>query len=359
MGAIAKQGNSSAFVLLCGCPRSGTTLVAQHFGRSLGIAMPDETHFIPHFRRFLWLWGDLRRPQKQRTLLEALTAYAAIWTYYGSRSADAARLASVSLHPVLERMAPLEGGFADVLATAYRAYADQTGFPYFGDKSASFEPENIDLYDRSVRDLRVIHLIRDGRDVYRSWSAEWFGPRTAADAAFAWKRHIRVRRAWGARNPSRYLEIRYEDFVSDTAVELRRVADFLGLPEPRGELYEDVLGRALSGEAAHAKLRQGVDPSNAGRWRELPREQVRTFEFVAGRALETCDYPVERRVYSYFEKIRFSLRSVTGLLNRIVSSNFYLRRARAWMPLLLRMAQWLRIPLNRLVGAVVTSTPII
>jgi hypothetical protein len=62
MARAESRAHKPAFILLCGCPRSGTTLVSRHLGSALNIAVPDETHFIPHFRRYLRLWGNLDDP---------------------------------------------------------------------------------------------------------------------------------------------------------------------------------------------------------------------------------------------------------------------------------------------------------
>ena len=331
------------FILLCGCPRSGTTLLAQHFGSALNIAMPDETHFIPHFRRYLALWGDVNDPTRQRDLLAAMAAYTLIWVYRGARARDPDRVSGISLYPVLERMQPVEGGLQRILDAVYRTYAERIGMPFYGDKSASFEPENLALYDGSVDNLRVIHLIRDGRDVYRSWRAVWFGPRSAAEAAWAWRRHVEGRRVWARSNADRYLEIRYEDFLAEPQATLANVARFLGIPGPNAVAAKDVLGTAMKTETTHSKLGEPIDPSNMGRWRDLPARDVQLFEFIAGDTLKACGYPVAGGEFRPTKRFGLHVRSRLGLLEGMLTVNFYLRRARALMPLLFRMMQLLRI----------------
>jgi hypothetical protein len=341
------QADSTAakpgFILLCGCGRSGTTLLAQHFGTALNIAMPDETHFIPLFRRYLALWGDVNDPARQRDLLAAMAAYTLIWVYRGSRSRYPDRVLGVSLYPVLERMQPVDGGFQQILDSAYRTYAGRIGMPFYGDRHASFEPENLALYDSSVDNLRVIHMMRDGRDVYRSWRAVWYGTRSAAEAAWAWRRHIEVRRVWARSNKDRYLEIRYEDFIAEPQATLVKVAQFLGIPGPTAAAATDVLGDALKSEPTHLKLAEAPDPSNTGRWRDLPARDVQLFEFIAGDTLKACGYPVAGDEFRPTKRVGLYVRSRLGLLEGMLTVNFYLRRARELMPLLFRMMQFLRI----------------
>ena len=48
-------------VIMVGAPRSGTYWVVDLLKSRFGIELPSETHFIPLFHRYLWLWGDLSR----------------------------------------------------------------------------------------------------------------------------------------------------------------------------------------------------------------------------------------------------------------------------------------------------------
>ena len=346
MARAESRAHKPAFILLCGCPRSGTTLLSRHLGSALNIAVPDETHFIPHFRRYLRLWGNLDDPAHQRDLCAAMAAYTKIWVYRGMRARDPDRLIGISLYPILERMKPVAGGFQQILQTAFRTYADGIGMPFYGDKSASFEPENLALYDSSVDNLRVIHLIRDGRDVYRSWHAQWFGPRTVAEAAAMWKRHVEGRRLWARANKDRYFEIRYEDFVADPHATLVGVAQFLGIPGPDADAAKDVLGSVLSGEAGHSKLAEPIDPNNTDRWRELPLKDLKLFEFVAGDTLKACGYSVAHDEYLVAKQINLYLRSRLGLLDQLFTANFYLRRIRALLPLIFRFLQFFHISVD-------------
>ena len=52
-----RQKNKLLF--LVGCPRSGTYLLMDILERHFDVCVMSETHFIPIFRKFLWLYGDL------------------------------------------------------------------------------------------------------------------------------------------------------------------------------------------------------------------------------------------------------------------------------------------------------------
>ena len=48
-------------VFIVGCPRSGTYLLLKLISVNLDFASPIETHFIPYFRRYCFLYGNLEK----------------------------------------------------------------------------------------------------------------------------------------------------------------------------------------------------------------------------------------------------------------------------------------------------------
>jgi hypothetical protein len=116
---------------------------------------------------------------------------------------------------------------------------------------------------RLFQRLRVVHLVRDGRDVafcdHRApddpfWRkvyfdtdriATWRGLRLTGPSyrrrshlynAVHWSNAVRVGRAYGSMLGDRYLEVRYEDLCADFAATAERVLRFAGAPDPVGAI---------------------------------------------------------------------------------------------------------------------------
>ena len=188
---------------------------------------------------------------------------------------------------------------------------------------------------RLYPDVKVIHVIRDPRDVVESqlaaaatWGDDW-APKNPAEAARRWVEWVSKGRAYGRTAP-RYTEVRYETLLSDGPRELARVYAFLGHPLPAEQVARIYDGFTLSNIKSNAAPRvlvktrdgrsaclapatsptpgttagttagrgTGAPPGffrkgQAGGWRESMSEQdVRTIEEIAGPLMKELEYPL-------------------------------------------------------------------
>jgi hypothetical protein len=139
------------------------------------------------------------------------------------------------------------------------------------DKSRCCEktPKNVQYFgailDYLGRRVRIIHLVRDGRDVVLSMH-----PRSRSRSHVAPERWIDDVSA-GSRFDAhpQVLTVRYEDLVTDPVAELHRIFDFVDEPfEPVHESYVEGRATSMEVEALGAVARRAPDPSSVGRWRE-------------------------------------------------------------------------------------------
>jgi hypothetical protein len=265
-------------LLVLGVSRSGTTLLRVILDRSPGLAIPDESFFVPLLARrhrgrvdparFL---DDLRR-------LPALAAW------------------GLDPEEVAPRLRPAMG-VGEAIAAIYEAYAERAGKPRFGDKTPMYM-RHLPLLERLFPDAQYVHLIRDGRDAALSflqmpagtYTRTWAHPRTPAQFACLWRSEVAAARALGARvGPGRYHEARYEDLVADPEAVVRAICDFAALPfEPGMLAYASDVD--VSGKPHQQRLLQPPTPG-VRNWRtELSPEEARAFEAVAGDLLDELGY---------------------------------------------------------------------
>lgn len=180
-----------------------------------GEIVPSHLRRLPH--RDLLRWNDVQEGLERRHRLPRLL---------GDRMPEELvaryRLATGALlDAVGERVT------TEAIVDSSGSGADKTGRPFA-------------LARHTEADVRVVHLVRDGRAV--AWSAmkgpgspEW--PRVRLPRALV---AVRAGAAWSVANlasewmgrrlgPGRVLRVRYEDLTTDTAAELRRIGIFADL----------------------------------------------------------------------------------------------------------------------------------
>jgi Sulfotransferase family len=263
-------------VFVLGVRRSGTTLLRLVLDRSDGIAIPDESHFVPQ------LAHRHRTPVATEEFLDDLRRLPTLLRW--------------ALSP--DEVAPfLRAGMAtgDAIGAVFTAYAAKHGKPRWGDKTPAYM-RYLSLVDRLFPDATYVHLIRDGRDCALSFlgmpdeaaTRTWAHPTDVAGFACQWATEIEDARALGGRiGPSRYLEVRYEDLVAGPERVVEKVCEFAGLP------YSPTMLEPEEAEIAtrphHRRLRER--PSKRRDWStEMRAEDVRAFESIAGPVLAELGY---------------------------------------------------------------------
>lgn len=157
------------------------------------------------------------------------------------------------------------------------------------------------VIDRFVPGALFVHIIRDGRDVVTSMLAGHrdFGlsTDTVQKAALSWSKHLRHART-AARFGERYIEVRYEDLVADTAGSLTSVLRFCELDADPLLVSEIVTMHEFSGLASKATMQNGAPAPRGffrkgvvGSWREeLTIADRYLLERVAGNLLRELGY---------------------------------------------------------------------
>ena len=347
------MASDAAPVFVVGCPRSGTYLLSLVLTAEFGIAMPVETHFMPLFAPVLPLFGDLAQAANRRRLLDCIYAFLAVWTPRSERDRDAATIRRYSLlatRPAAEDIVREARDYPGLVRGLLARYAALHGLDACGDKSAFFRHLPLDAATAALPDARVVHVVRDGRDVCLSWLGIWTGPVNLAQGAATWREHVEAKRAWGARHPARYLEVRYERLLAEPLAVLEELATFLGRRPRHGTLafHDSELAATLAGGAPHAKVSEPLDPANRDKWRtRMSTGEQELFDVVAGDTLRELGYDTPLAVPRGTARLALALRALGGRLHGLCSWHEAQIRAKHLLPLVLLLCQRLRLPLVR------------
>jgi hypothetical protein len=264
-----------------GCPRSGTSLLSSMLGSHPNLAVPYESHLYDNIFPIVQRHGDPCRPSARARLVAEIlrTEHIRRWTPPPSLPATLEAIQRYDFHGLVEGL--------------MRAWAGSQGKSHWGEKT----PQHTFCWrtiSAGFPRLQVIHLIRDGRDVALSYKTAFFGPKHVYPLACRWRDYLAAAEEARANlGEKAFLQVRYEDLVTDPERELRRICSFLGeeFAPPMLAFYQD--GRNFHTDQRNARnLQRPAISQNVGKWRTgmSPRE-VCIFEALAGAALEAYGYP--------------------------------------------------------------------
>jgi hypothetical protein len=266
-------------IVVYGAPRSGTTYLEQILN-----AHPDV--FISHeIRLFAWLKRTLALTQDHLLVANDREAF----------------------------VDHLRASLPQVIRDFYSARAPDAR--YWGDKNPHYtDPRaagSLELVAELFPGSRFIHIIRDGRDVVTSILRKEKDGRpwaTFEEAHQAWKRHVRLGRAFGeAMPPTRYFELRYEDMVADDLAVAGEIFGFLGLSvEPAVEAFcrgQRELRTPYKGPTRD--LAKGIAASEWDTTLSV-EEQLRSLELI-GPHLVLYDYETDESLAQLRERLAATL----------------------------------------------------
>jgi hypothetical protein len=285
------------------------------------IAVPDETKIFEAFVPLLPLYGDLR----QAALLRRLVSDVLAWRWVR-------RLPSVpDVEAILRSVErPTLGGVFEALLSLW---ARGQGKARWGEKTPNhlyFWP----FIEAAFPQARVVHIVRDGRDVALSQVKAPFGPKTIATAAERWVRFVECIHAIGLSiGPGRYLEARYEDLLAWPRETITRILQLIGEPyDPMVLQFHVDAATAGTDSVNDANIRKPLLVGNTGKWQDgLSRRQLIVFEAIGGQALDVYGYArataakpmrgFERAFYRYVHqlpiKALYMARNRAGIAERL------------------------------------------
>ena len=289
----AKTPPPAPFVV--GVSRSGTTLLRLMLDAHPDLAIPAETHFIPKLIRNLKKSDDDPRD----VAVETITTHRR-WPDF-----------QLDERELSDRIGALKDPSAtEILRAFYGLYAERESKARWGDKSPPYV-RKMPRIGSVLPEARFIHLIRDGRDVALSLTEVEWGPESIPEAAEKWKEWIAKARRQ-AKRVDHYLEVRYEDLVTDPEPTLRRVCEFVELEFSEDMLtYHERASERMSGVIREFQIGGGPlltaddraqqhklvsEPPQAdrlARWqRDMSEQDQARFEEIAGELLVELGYPL-------------------------------------------------------------------
>lgn len=271
-------------LLICGCERSGTTLLATLLdGHSQLLVYPGETFFFQLLRapsprtNDEWIEAFLNAPECRKiaaTYFEKVPHPPVV--PFVPPSFDEALFDSTFRALGAKRGRP--EALLAALVEAYGVATGQIGRRYWVEKTPYTE-RYLDDAEAWLGRPVVIYTLRDPRAVYSSMSRKGAqqGDASALDvASFAevWRESLEAWERWSSRRGRRGHVVRYEALAQDPRGTMEEVSAFLGLP------FEEALtipwkgAQPYTGNSAFEPALHRVSRSPVERWRTVLAPEV-------------------------------------------------------------------------------------
>lgn len=284
-------------LFIIGNPRSGTTLLRLMLTNHRNIVIPPECGFA------VWLYDKYKSVSFSGSILDRF-----VTDLSNARKIETWNLDYTKLSNYLNAAKLIS--YSEAVGKVYEFYGHATGktFSRWGDKN-NFYLHHIDTIRDMYPSALFVHIVRDGRDVacsylnlHRSNIKSKYAPQlpsTVNSIAMEWFANIReIRSSFDKAGWKNTCEIRYEDLVSQTESELKKLCAFLDEPyDTDMELYF-IRNRLENQEPAEflqwkAKTTERPATTEVGKFRkELKPGEIKEFESIAASMLKIYNYDV-------------------------------------------------------------------
>lgn len=270
-------------LFLLGSQRSGTTMLRLMLNNHPNLAIPHESVFITVFFQKLAKYGDLSNRDNARRLLADVAQH-----YMVKRGKLIVDPEAILSHQIKT--------YRDLIAAIFQTHANSLGKPRWGDKTPSYTPD-IDIIRGIFPEAKIIHLVRDGRDVVLSHKSIEWASGNLLKLILDWQWKTTIAHKVGAVLGDDFLEVRYEDLVRDPEGILRQICHFIDEPYDQKMLsYSENAKDLVPTESLkwHRNSIQPPDPSQVNMWkRQLSKSERIIFEQLAGETLALFGYELE------------------------------------------------------------------
>jgi hypothetical protein len=268
-----------------GCHRSGTNLLYDMLLSSGGFAV--YRGYLPIYKTLVPRFGSMENAEHRKQILE---------TWLRSKGF---RRTGLDVEPLSARILNDCRNPGDFIRTVMDAIAQNQRVPRW----AVYDPDNVLHMERVKRDIPnaiFVHIIRDGRDIALSLKKmggfsplPWDRATTPSLVATAlyWEWMVRKGREHGAKYPSDYIEIHYEDLITRPQETLATLGGFIDHDLNYEQIRNAGLGRLSETNSSFKEESKKKEINPLGRWKErLSPKDVAAIEAAVGKCLKETGY---------------------------------------------------------------------
>ena len=292
-------------LIIVGSGRSGTVYLSEVLKRVYGFGFTSEPKFVYSWYKKYFHKIDYSNNEEIRKALQRV---------YDGRFFEKQRTRkklTTSFKDLLEFAKPeVINNYEDFIEGIFSYIASIRGHKYPCYKDP-YDVANIGEISKILPNAKIIHIVRDGRDVVNSLLTMPWGPTNAYSGAKFWMDQTSSASSVGKELSDNFLEIRYEDLIN----------------QPEKTAHEiDLFQQKITGISKQRQLvtflLENSNTKGLSRWKnELDDDSLLVVERVAGKQLEYYGYSVSGGAKTTVRiplRILYSIEDIIGRLVNIV-----------------------------------------
>lgn len=272
-------------VFITGCPRSGTTMLANILGNGDSCVATPESHF---FNDFVYRYLPDNSAEVEKTSL--------IHFFKSHYRFKQWKISANKIEDLPQKIT--SSNYDSVVENTVKLFAEE-----HTDKQQR-EITRIDHTPSSIRcfktindffpDSKFIYIVRDPRAVFASIKDLDWGPNSSLKLSQLWIEYAAAYFALHRLEPHRVCLVKYEDIIKNPTSQTKDLCDFIDI-DYKSSMIEEMNGFNVPeySSSQHALVGKRLDERRIYKWKkELKKEDIKIIESQCGIMLSALGYQV-------------------------------------------------------------------
>ena len=269
-------------VFITGCPRSGTTMLADILGNGDFCVAAPESHFFIDF-----IYKHLSKESAEAKKTDLITFFNNHYRFKQWKI-DASKIKNLPERIMYDNYSIIIENTVKLFAENHSKVSEREII------RVDHTPSNIksfDIINELFPESMFIFIIRDPRAIYASIKGLDWGPNSPLKLSELWIEYTAAYFAFQKLYPNRICLVRYEDILNNGPLQIRKLCDFIGI-EYNNYLLE---GKGFKvpeyTSSQHALVGKGLDKDRMDKWiNELKKEETLIIESQCRSIMSAFDY---------------------------------------------------------------------
>ena len=273
-------------IFVVGTGRSGTTLLQLMLNAHPSIAICGELHYfdeIQHIKRLLPSLDSHHSIEQLHSYIQR--------TETASRLLDGERIFGAGIERLKQDPSP---SYEKFLKYVLEEYAQAEGARRFGEKTPANVRYILDILS-IFPNARIVHLIRDPRDVVASRLEMPWASNSLLVHIVKWRAEVCSASDFSDMTEN-YMELLYEDLIEQPECKLKKICQFLGEEYSDAMLeFHQTAKNYIRSDISFEKTSNPLNSTALGRWKnDLTGPQVFIIQSMLGPAMKVLGYEKAR-----------------------------------------------------------------